>query len=96
MYRALLLACVIALSGCASFPQWSDKPQDCSRWDEGIKKDVYSAVKKQLSRKYICVEYPEVVKLPAYLELLRLPPAKEKPIVAVYKFQDKTGQRKSV
>ena len=46
-----------------SFPQWSDKPQDCSRWDEGIKKDVYSAVKKQLSRKYICVEYPEVVKL---------------------------------
>ena len=30
MYRAILLACVIALSGCASFPQWSDKPADCA------------------------------------------------------------------
>ena len=96
MLRVFLLAMVIALSGCASFPQWSDKPQDCSRWDEGIKKDVYSAVKKQLSRKYICVENPEVVNLPAYVELLNLPPAKEKPIVAVYNFMDKTGQRKSV
>ena len=96
MLKVLSLTLLLILSGCASFPQWSDKPQDCSRWDEGIKKDVYSAVKKQLSRKYICVEYPEVVKLPAYLELLQLPPAKEKPIVAVYNFSDKTGQRKSV
>ena len=96
MLKVLSLTLLLVLSGCASFPQWSDKPQDCSRWDEGIKKDVYSAVKKQLSRKYICVEYPEVVKLPAYLELLKLPPAKEKPIVAVYNFSDKTGQRKSV
>ena len=96
MLKVLSLTLLLVLSGCASFPQWSDKPQDCSRWDEGIKKDVYSAVKKQLSRKYICVEYPEVVKLPAYLELLQLPPAKEKPIVAVYNFSDKTGQRKSV
>ena len=96
MFKVIALACLIALSGCASFPQWSDKPQDCSRWDEGLKKDVYSAVKKQLSRKYICVENPTVVKLPAYIELLKLPPAKEQPVVAVYNFLDKTGQRKSV
>jgi len=30
------------------------------------------------------------------MELLKLPPAKEKPVVAVYNFADKTGQRKSV
>jgi curli production assembly/transport component CsgG len=44
---------------------------------------------------YICVEGPEVVKLPSYIELMQLPPAKEKPIVAVYNFIDKTGQRKN-
>ena len=84
------------LTGCASFPQWSENPQDCSRWDEGLSKDLYTAVKKQLSRKYICVEYPTAVKLPAFLELLELPPAKEKPIVAVYSFSDLTGQRKQL
>ena len=30
------------------------------------------------------------------LELLQLPPADEKPVVAVYKFNDLTGQRKSI
>ena len=92
----LVIILTTLISSCASFPQWSEQPQDCSRWDEGIKKDVYSAVKKQLSRKYICVEYPEVVKLPSYIQLLQLPPAEEKPVVAVYNFLDKTGQRKSV
>ena len=92
----LIIILTILISSCASFPQWSEQPQDCSRWDEGLKKDVYSAVKKQLSRKYICVEYPEVVKLPSYIQLLQLPPAEEKPVVAVYNFLDKTGQRKSV
>ena len=96
MLRAVLLAITIALSGCASMPQWSDNPQDCERWNEGFSKDLYSGVKKQLSRKYICVEEPEVVRLPSYIELLNLPPAKERPVVAVYNFLDKTGQRKSV
>ena len=84
------------LTGCASFPQWSENPQDCSRWNEGFSKDLYSGVKKQLSRKYICVEHPEVVRLPSYIQLLELPPAKEKPIVAIYNFLDKTGQRKEI
>ena len=91
-----LILTLSVLSGCASFPQWSENPQDCSRWDEGFSKDLFTGVKKQLSRKYICVEYPTVVRLPAYIELLNLPPAKEKPIVAVYQFQDLTGQRKQL
>jgi curli production assembly/transport component CsgG len=91
-----LILTLSVLSGCASFPQWSENPQDCSRWDEGFSKDLVTGVKKQLSRKYICVEYPTVVRLPAYIELLNLPPAKEKPIVAVYQFQDLTGQRKQL
>ena len=96
MWKILILATILALSGCASFPKWSENPQDCNRWDEGFRKDIASGFKKPFSRKYVCVEFPEAVRLPAYIELLNLPPAKEKPIVAVYQFQDKTGQRKSV
>ena len=75
MYRAILI-CVIALSGCASFPQWSDKPQDCSRWDEN-KERCLQCSQETTFKKIHCVEYPEVVIFPAYLELLKLPPAKE-------------------
>jgi curli production assembly/transport component CsgG len=89
-----LLAITILLSGCASIPQWSDNPQDCERWNEGFDKDLVTGIQKQIARKYICVEQPEVVKLPSYIELLKLPPAKERPVVAVYQFLDKTGQRK--
>ena len=38
---------------------------------------------------------PEIVRLPAYQELLNVPPAKSMPIVAVYGFKDLTGQRKA-
>jgi len=41
-----------------------------------------------------CVEAPIIVELPTHQKLLNLPPATEKPIIAVYKFLDKTGQRK--
>ena len=43
-----------------------------------------------------CVEDPEVVELPTHEELRQLPPAEKMPVVAVYSFLDKTGQRKSV
>jgi len=43
-----------------------------------------------------CVEPPEVVNLPTHEELRQLPPAEKMPVVAVYKFLDHTGQRKSV
>ena len=95
-----LILTLSILSGCASFPQWSDKPVDCAyetgKYGEGWKKDVVTGVAKAWTRKYICVESPHAVKLPAYIDLLNLPPAKEKPIVAVYKFQDLTGQRKQI
>ncbi len=38
---------------------------------------------------------PEVVRLPAYQELLNVPPATKMPVVAVYGFKDLTGQRKA-
>ena len=41
-----------------------------------------------------CSEEPQIIELPTHEKLLSLPPAKEKPIIAVYKFLDKTGQRK--
>ena len=53
-------------------------------------------IEKTVRNSYICVEEPEVVRLPAYKELLNLPPAEQMPIVAVYQFLDKTGQRKDV
>ena len=88
------------LTGCASTPKFSENPADCAyetgRFEEGFGKDIVTGVAKVWTRQYICVESPIVVKLPAYLELLNLPPAKEKPIVAVYKFQDLTGQRKQL
>ena len=43
---------------------------------------------------YICVDEAEVIRLPSFMQLLELPPAKEMPVVAVYKFNDLTGQRK--
>lgn len=95
-----LLALTLLISGCASVPKWSDNPADCAyetgRFDEGFGKDVVTGVAKQVTRRYICVESPQVVRLPSYLELLNLPPAEERPIVTVYNFLDKTGQRKSV
>jgi len=42
-----------------------------------------------------CIEEAQVVNIPTYQELADLPPAKIMPVVAVYAFLDKTGQRKS-
>ena len=100
-----LLALTILLSGCAAVPRYSEDPQDCNpeTWEEGVDypKDVWNLVKAggrtfERAMPFICVEEPEVVKLPSYIELLNLPPAEKMPIVAVYSFGDLTGQRKSV
>jgi curli production assembly/transport component CsgG len=99
---ASLLA-ILIISGCASVPRWSEDPRDCNRgyWEGEFNGDVWSHAKAmgrtfERAMPYICVENPEIVKMPSYIELLKLPPAKKKPIVAVYQFQDLTGQRKSV
>jgi curli production assembly/transport component CsgG len=90
-----LLALTLLISGCASVPKFTEYPQDCKNWEQGVRKDMITGIKKPVTRDYICVEFPEVVKLPSYVELLNLPPAEERPIVAVYTFNDKTGQRKA-
>ena len=97
-----LLALVLLLQGCASVPRWSDNPQDCNpdMWGEEYNHDLWNYAKAggrvfEKAMPFICVEGPEVVKLPSYIELMNLPPAEEKPIVAVYNFIDKTGQRKN-
>lgn len=97
MVRYFLAA--LLLTSCASTPKWSEGPANCSyetgKFDEGWSKDVYTGVRKYVGSRYICVEQPHVVKLPSYIELLNLPPAETQPIVAVYQFNDKTGQRKA-
>ena len=41
-----------------------------------------------------CIEEPVQVELPTYQKLRQLPPAQVMPVVAVYSFEDLTGQRK--
>lgn len=99
MFR-VLLALTLLISGCASIPRFSNDPQECNpaTWGPEYNHDLYNyalAAGRTFERAmpFICVENPEIVKLPSYIELLELPPAKEQPIVAVYQFLDKTGQR---
>jgi curli production assembly/transport component CsgG len=103
--RAAILSLIILLSGCASIPRWSEEPQECNpaTWEEGVDYpgDLWNVIKAsgrifERALPFICVEEPEVIRMPSYIELLKLPPAEKKPIVAVYTFQDLTGQRKSV
>ena len=92
----LIIASILTvglLTGCASIPQWSENPKDC-KYEEGLSKDLLTGINKVMSRKYICVEPAEVVTLPSFIDLLNLPPATNMPVVAVYKFNDLTGQRK--
>lgn len=97
-----LLALVLLLQGCASVPRWTELPQDCNpnMWGPEYNHDVWNYAKASgriftKAMPYICVENPEVVRMPSYIELLEIPPAKEMPVVAVYNFADKTGQRKA-
>ena len=97
-----LLALTLLISGCASVPRYSEDPQNCNpeTWGEEYNHDLWNYAKAgrtfERVMPYICKDEAEVIKLPSYIELLKLPPAKEKPVVAVYNFMDKTGQRKSV
>ena len=79
-------------------PQWSEGPADCEygqgEYKEGWSKDLYTGARQYQESKQICVEGPEVIKLPSYIDLLALPAASTMPVVAVYRFADKTGQRK--
>ena len=101
MVRATVLSALLILSGCAMSPRFTEAPQDCNKdtWGPQYNHDLWNYAKAsgrvfEKALPFICVENPEVVKLPSYIQLLDLPPAKEMPVVAVYKFADKTGQRK--
>ena len=97
-----LLLTLVLVSSCAQIPRYSENPQDCNKdtWGEQYNHDIWNYAKAagrsfERAVPFICKEFPEVIKLPSYLKLLELPPAERMPIVAVYNFQDKTGQRKS-
>ena len=98
---AVSLAFLLILSGCAMSPRFTEYPQECNSdfWGEEYPHDLLNYAKAvgrsfEKALPYLCVENPEVIRLPSYIELLDLPPAEEMPVVAVYQFQDKTGQRK--
>lgn len=97
-----LLTAILLLQGCAAVPRWSELPQNCNpnMWGPEYNHDVWNYAKASgriftKAMPYICVENPEVVRMPSYIELLEIPPAREMPVVAVYQFSDKTGQRKA-
>lgn len=71
------------MTGCASFPSMNDSCGQNGNWT------VMSAVGE-------CVEAPIVVEMPTHQELKNLPAPDKQPIVAVYAFPDKTGQRKQM
>jgi len=104
MEGLLILLIALGLMNESKTPVWSDLPEDCPEITYTDTVDLVTAVENSgkyiwentQRKQFICVEQPEVKKLPAYKELLNLPPAENMPIVAVYSFLDKTGQRKDV
>jgi len=108
--RILTAVSLAFLTSCAQMPQWSEGPANCEYgqgyYSQGFGKvkdengdgllidKINTGTRKYIESKQICIEQPQVVRLPSYIELLNLPPAASKPVVAVYGFLDKTGQRK--
>ena len=99
MEAALLLLLVLGFINESETPVWTEQPTECKEItfdDPYVGPNTISRIEKTVRNSYICVEEPEAIRLPAYKELLNLPPAEQMPIVAVYSFLDKTGQRKDV
>tara|TARA_R110001606_G_C15400425_1_gene652867 strand:- start:1798 stop:2709 length:912 start_codon:yes stop_codon:yes gene_type:complete len=95
-----ILAVILILQGCASVPKWSNNPEDCEPYIDDYVVDVLTMAKStprtfKRVMPFICVDQPESIKLPSFINLIKLPPAEQMPVVAVYKFQDLTGQRKN-
>ena len=79
---------VLLLTSCASIPNY-----EVCDFEEGFGKDLVTGIAKRIP--FECIENPEIIELPTYLQLRNLPPAEIMPVVAVYGFKDLTGQRKS-
>jgi len=94
----LLSIVVLFLIGCSGIPQYSDEIIDCDPYIERERTlgeaitSIPNAVRSTLP--LVCKDQPEIIQLPSYIELHNLPPAETMPIVAVYGFTDKTGQRR--
>ena len=86
--RNLSALMVLLLTGCASIPNY-----EVCDFDRGFEKDLITGVAKRIP--FECIENPEIIELPTYAQLRNLAPAETMPIVAVYGFNDLTGQRKS-
>ena len=99
MEALLVLLITLGLLNESSTPVWSEEPQECKQItfdDPYVGPNTISRIEKTVRHSYICVEDAEPIRLPSYIELLNLPPAEQRPVVAVYGFLDKTGQRKDV
>lgn len=83
-----VLVLLLLVSSCASIPIMKPEGQKCVHDIVDIKTLIERAIP------YTCIEEAKEIRLPTHYELLVLPPAKTMPIVAVYQFLDKTGQRK--
>lgn len=80
MIRVSIIAlCLAVLSGCASYAVPGKLSAEWC-WEANPKQE--------------CIEPPKQVELPTYKKLRELPPAEQQPVVAVYNFDDLTGQRK--
>ena len=87
-----LLAVILILSGCASLP--NPRVLDCVEADGQFQiKDIYGSTYEQFVP---CVEKPTEILLPTHKQLRDLSAPTTPPyVIAVYSFNDKTGQRKS-
>ena len=83
-----ILLTLILVSGCASIPTMKPEGEKCTHDIVDVKTLIEKAIP------YTCVEEAQEIRLPTHYELVVLPPAETMPVVAVYQFQDKTGQRK--
>lgn len=86
--KILVALLVLLLTGCASIPNY-----EVCDFDRGFEKDLITGIAKRIP--FECIENPEIIQLPTYMQLRNLPPAEQMPVVAVYNFADLTGQRKS-
>jgi len=82
-YHTSIILFAALMTGCASFPSMNDSCGQNGKW----------TVMTVLGE---CIEPPVVVEMPTHRELKSLPAPEKQPIVAVYSFPDKTGQRKQM
>tara|TARA_Y100001951_G_scaffold93664_1_gene89479 strand:+ start:482 stop:1381 length:900 start_codon:yes stop_codon:yes gene_type:complete len=79
---------LLLVSGCASVPTMKHEDNKCLHDIVDVKTLIEKAIP------FTCIEEAKEIRLPTHYELLVLPPAENMPVVAVYQFTDKTGQRK--